>query len=151
MAFLLPTTILCLLGVTPYTKRVTGMRLMLAADPAEPQRPKQTATEGEDAGLVTSLKNARANLASRSSPGAGLGTADEQSDAAYADLINTSMEQRGISLSNNDVEELEKGGTMWEDKAKEEKNKLGVLGDVFSVLKAFSGGAHIVKDKFGQT
>jgi hypothetical protein len=30
------------------------------------------------------------------SPGAGLQTADEQADAAYADLINTTMDQRGI-------------------------------------------------------
>ena len=40
------------------------------------------------------MENARKNEKSYSSPGAGLLTADEQSDAAYADLINTSMDQR---------------------------------------------------------
>ena len=32
-----------------------------------------------------------------STTGGGLATADEQSDAAYADLINTSIDQRGKS------------------------------------------------------
>jgi hypothetical protein len=44
------------------------------------------------------MQDARNNLINRSSPGAGLETADEQSDAAYADLINTSMDQRFIGI-----------------------------------------------------
>lgn len=39
---------------------------------------------------------------------------DEQADAAYADLINTTMEQRGIeNLSSEELEQLDKGGTMY--------------------------------------
>ena len=43
---------------------------------------------------VQAMKDARNSLQSNLSPGAGLQTADEQADAAYADLINTSMDQR---------------------------------------------------------
>lgn len=50
--------------------------------------------EGGKEDLKKAMLNARKNLESNSSPGAGLATADEQSDAAYADLINTSMDQR---------------------------------------------------------
>jgi len=39
---------------------------------------------------------------------------DEQADAAYADLINTTMQQRGIdNLTNDEMERLDKGGTMY--------------------------------------
>jgi len=39
---------------------------------------------------------------------------DEQADAAYADLINTTMEQRGIeNLSSEELDQLDKGGTMY--------------------------------------
>ena len=86
------------------------------------------------------------------SPGAGLETADEQSDAAYADLINTSVDQRGIELSKNDLKELNKGGKMWEKGATTgDKRKLGLLSDLGNVFKALSGGAHIEKNKFGET
>ena len=43
---------------------------------------------------VKAMKDARESLQNKLSPGAGLQTADEQADAAYADLINTSMDQR---------------------------------------------------------
>ena len=42
----------------------------------------------------SAMENARRNEKSGSSPGAGLSTADEQAEAAYADLILTSMDQR---------------------------------------------------------
>jgi hypothetical protein len=42
--------------------------------------------------FVNAIKNTQDNL----SPGADLETADEQSEAAYADLIKTSMDQRFI-------------------------------------------------------
>ena len=96
---------------------------------------------------------------------------DEQSDAAYADLINTTMQQRGIdNLSTEEMERLDKGGTMyavyhsfnsthsltylyerWEKEAKTTVNKLGLFGDIMNALKALSGGAHIEKNKFGET
>ena len=50
--------------------------------------------DGDDDIIVRAMKNARDNEGSGTSPGAGLPTADEQADAAYADLINTSMDQR---------------------------------------------------------
>ena len=43
---------------------------------------------------VKAMKDARESFQNKLSPGAGLQTADEQADAAYADLINTSMDQR---------------------------------------------------------
>jgi len=102
--------------------------------------------------LERALSNARLSIEEGKSPGAGLSSAEEQSAAAYADLINTSMQQRGInSLSLNETTSLERGGRMWEKNSLTEKNKLGLLGDVFSVLKAFVGGAHIEKNKFGET
>lgn len=85
-----------------------------------------------DNNIEKSLENARKNIIERKSPGAGLATAgvclfiytkyhtysisitDEQADAAYADLINTTMEQRGIeNLSSEELEQLDKGGTMY--------------------------------------
>ena len=87
------------------------------------------------------MQNARTSASKGLSPGAQLLTADEQSDAAYADLINTSMDQRGIEeLTEDDLELLNKGGYMWEEGSKSKQNKNGVLGDLFNVLKAFSGG-----------
>jgi len=101
---------------------------------------------------------------------------DEQADAAYADLINTTMQQRGIdNLTNDEMERLDKGGTMyvffhsyffiayslvpsltylcfrWEKGAKTTVNKLGLFGDIMNAFKALSGGAHIEKNEFGET
>ena len=43
------------------------------------------------------MSNARMNEKNKRSPGADLQTADEQADAAYADLLNTSLDQRFAS------------------------------------------------------
>lgn len=40
------------------------------------------------------MLNARKNSATKTSPGANLSTAEEQAEAAFADIINTSMEQQ---------------------------------------------------------
>ncbi len=81
------------------------------------------------------------------------------------------MQQRGIdNLSSEEMERLDKGGTMyvfyhsftithlliysyerWEKDAKTTVNKLGLFGDIMNALKALSGGAHIEKNKFGET
>lgn len=106
-------------------------------------------TDAED--IRQALENARKCAASGLSPGAGLATADEQSDAAYADLINTSVDQRNISLTDEDLELLERGGKMWESGSKEKQQRGGILGDLFNVISALSGGAHIAKNKFGET
>ena len=68
--------------------------------------------------LKSAMMNARKNQISNKSPGSGLGTADEQSDAAYADLINTSIDYQGKELSEADLHELAKGSHMWENNAK---------------------------------
>eukprot|EP00611_Tribonema_gayanum_P028410 TRINITY_DN72_c0_g1_i1.p2 TRINITY_DN72_c0_g1~~TRINITY_DN72_c0_g1_i1.p2 ORF type:complete len:136 (-),score=29.80 TRINITY_DN72_c0_g1_i1:1095-1502(-) len=49
---------------------------------------------GGDIELAKALDNARRNLEEGKSPGAGLATAEEQADAAYADLILTSVDQK---------------------------------------------------------
>lgn len=98
------------------------------------------------------MMDARKSQESGLSPGAQMMTADEQSDAAYADLINTSMDQRGIDeLSEEELELLDRGGQMWESGSTEKENKKGLVGDLFNVFKAFSGGAHITKNKYGET
>jgi len=103
--------------------------------------------------LEKAMSNARENAAKGLSPGAGLATADEQSDAAYADLINTSMDQKGIDqLEQNELEALDKGGRMWEKGSKEKGSKrFGILSNLFDVAEALSGGAHIQKNKYGET
>ena len=57
-------------------------------------RMQMTVLDGDDDSIVRAMKNARDNEGSGTSPGAGLPTAEEQAEAAYADLINTSMDQR---------------------------------------------------------
>ena len=101
--------------------------------------------------LEKSLLNAKRNIETKSSPGANLQTADEQADAAFADIIYSSMQQRGITeLSKGDKELLAKGATMWEKGAKDEK-KTSLIGNIMSVFEALSGGAHITKNEFGET
>lgn len=108
--------------------------------------------EGGKEDLKKAMLNARKNLESNSSPGAGLATADEQSDAAYADLINTSMDQRGLEgLSEEELEQLSTGSKMWEKGAKTQKRKMGVFGDLMNVLSAVAGGAQIEKNEYGET
>lgn len=102
--------------------------------------------------LESAMMKARLNAKMNSSPGAGLETSEEQMEAAYADLINTTVDQRRINeLSSEEMKVLSRGSTMWEDNVKTKRNKFGILGDLFNVFKALNGGAHIEKDKFGRT
>eukprot|EP00596_Hydrurales_sp_CCMP1899_P001474 CAMPEP_0119051098 /NCGR_PEP_ID=MMETSP1177-20130426/72830_1 /TAXON_ID=2985 /ORGANISM="Ochromonas sp, Strain CCMP1899" /LENGTH=120 /DNA_ID=CAMNT_0007030189 /DNA_START=195 /DNA_END=556 /DNA_ORIENTATION=+ len=102
----------------------------------------------EDEGY-TSEETAKAMEAARQcaanglSPGAGLPTAEEQSEAAYADMINTTMDQKGLDLSEQELKALNKGGRMWEKGALTTVNKMGILSDFSNLWKALSGGAHI--------
>lgn len=106
----------------------------------------------EDIKLSNSMKQARECETKGLSPGGGLATAEEQSDAAYADLINTSIDQRGIdALSEDELKNLERGGQMWEKGSKSKEPKSGFFGEVVELFKALNGGAHIEKDKFGET
>jgi len=102
----------------------------------------------ESDGLRKALESAKKNRSDKTSPGAGLQSAEEQAEAAYADLILTSSGSN--QLTDSELQALEKGGTMWESESKE-TNKLGKVGDIFSLAKALLGGAHIVKNKFGET
>jgi hypothetical protein len=62
------------------------------------------------------------------------------------------MDQRGIeNLDEKEVEQLTQGAYMWEKGATKRQNKAGILGDIANLWGALSGGAHIVKNKFGET
>lgn len=50
--------------------------------------------------LDAAMANARANLAEGKSPGAGLDSAFDQADAAFADLIVTSVDDQGVTLDD---------------------------------------------------
>lgn len=102
------------------------------------------------AATAQAMTNARNCESAGLSPGAGLATADEQADAAYADLINTSMDQRGLELSEDDIKALTKGGKMWESGSTTERTQ-GLFGNLKNVFTALSGGAHIEKNEFGET
>lgn len=52
----------------------------------------------DDIDLDGAITNARKNLAEGKSPGAGLESAYDQADAAFADLIMTSVDDQGVSL-----------------------------------------------------
>lgn len=60
------------------------------------------AADGEsgDIDLNEAMANARANLAEGRSPGAGLESAFDQADAAFADLIVTSVDDQGVTLED---------------------------------------------------
>lgn len=103
--------------------------------------------------LAKAMRNARENEKKGMSPGANL-DAFEAADAAYADLINTTMDTYNLdNLSDQELEELVQGAQMWEPGARnDEKNKSkGFLGDLLNLLGAVGGGAHIEKNEFGET
>jgi hypothetical protein len=110
-------------------------------------------SNSESKTLKKALEQAKVNRDNLMSPGAGVDDAFEAADAAYADLILTSVDNRELELGDEDLKDLERGGTMWEDGAKDRVNskKGGFVGDVFNALSALAGGAHIVKDKNGET
>lgn len=54
--------------------------------------------DSDNIDLRNGMMNARANIAEGQSPGAGLESAYDQADAAYADLIVTSVDNQGIAL-----------------------------------------------------
>jgi len=111
--------------------------------------PRLCAEEGEDS-IEKAMAAARRNEKQNTSPGAGL-DAFAAADAAYADLINTSMDQRGLESDDLDLAKLERGGKMWESGALNKTRKGGLLGDLGNTLTALFGGAQIEKNKFGET
>ncbi|KAG5188825.1 hypothetical protein JKP88DRAFT_25051 [Tribonema minus] len=103
---------------------------------------------GGDIELAKALDNARRNLEEGKSPGAGLATAEEQADAAYADLILTSVDQKHLSLGDEDLAELTKAGMM--DSKSTSRRSRGWAGDIADVFNALKGGAHIQRQKDGR-
>ena len=96
-----------------------------------------------DADLTRALSDARASAAAGFSPGAGLGlTPEEQAEAAYADLVDTSL-WGGNAEGENDVEALSRAGRMSAE-SKERKSG-GVLSGAVELFRALSGGAHITR------
>ena len=91
---------------------------------------------------------ARACEAGGLSPGAGLKDAEAQAEAAFADMINTTVDVTGESLGSDALEELALGGTM--DAASKGKKSGSLLDDVVGLFGALSKGAHIVKQKGGR-
>eukprot|EP00793_Prasinoderma_coloniale_P000749 PRCOL_00003899-RA len=88
-----------------------------------------------------SLQKAKECVDAGVSPGAGLGlSAEEQADAAFADLILTSSDGDAGALEAGELEELASGGKM---AGAQEK------GGIWGLLGALSGGAHIVRRKDG--
>lgn len=82
------------------------------------------------------------------SPGAGLTDADAQADAAFADMINTTVDVTGEALDSEELSQLSRGGKM--DEESKSKKSGGILGDVRDLFGALSKGAHIVKQKGGR-
>ena len=63
------------------------------------------------------------------------------------------MDQKGIQeLEKTELEALDRGGKMWEKGVKEkDKGRFGIFSDLLNVAEALSGGAHITKNKYGET
>ncbi|CAM9804993.1 unnamed protein product [Ectocarpus fasciculatus] len=126
-----------------------GRHVGACSPPTGRTRPRLTLKSGEaesssdDIDLSSAMANARANLAAGTSPGAGLESAFDQADAAFADLIVTSVDDQGVTLDDEEVQELAQSGMMDQDSTS--KKSKGLLGDIKDVFGALSGGAHIVK------
>ena len=98
--------------------------------------------------ISDAMAAARACEAGGLSPGAGLKDPEAQAEAAFADMINTTVDVTGESLGSDALEELALGGTM---DAKSKGGKSGsLLDDVVGLFGALSKGAHIVKQKGGR-
>lgn len=83
-----------------HPQKRAGLSLLDSQDSMERKREilRCTTQGSDDIDLRNGMMNARANLAEGRSPGAGLESAYDQADAAYADLIVTSVDNQGIAL-----------------------------------------------------
>lgn len=104
--------------------------------------------ENVDAGIAEAMAAARTCEASGLSPGAGLRDAEAQAEAAFADMINTTVDVTGEELSGAALSRLAEGGRM--DQESTSKKSAGLLGDIKDLFGALSKGAHIVKQKGGR-
>ena len=100
----------------------------------------------DDASLTSALANARASARAGFSPGAGLELgAEAQAEAAYADLINTSLDVGGATIDADDVEALRAGGEM--DATSASRKSGSAFRAALELFDALRGGAHIVNDE----
>ena len=111
------------------------------------------ASETEDSGpssseIRTAMQAARDCEAVGLSPGAGLSDSEAQAEAAFADMINTTVDVTGEALGAEELENLAKGGMM--DKSSTSKKSGSLFDDVKDLFGALSKGAHIVKQKNGR-
>lgn len=104
--------------------------------------------EGVDVDIADAMAAARACEASGLSPGAGLRDAEAQAEAAFADMINTTVDVTGEQLSGTALNRLAEGGRM--DEESTSKKSAGLFGDIKDLFGALSKGAHIVKQKGGR-
>jgi len=110
---------------------------------------QESEEETSEETLEFAMSNARKNSLEGLSPGAGLMTAEEQAEAAFADLINTSLDGADRNaLTGAEISELSEGGRM--DEGSKARKSGGLLADVVGLFEALSKGAHIVKQKDGR-
>ena len=99
--------------------------------------------------LKKALQNAKSNIDTCTSPGAGIEDPWEAAETAYADLIYTSTSFQNKTLSEEELLDLSKGGTMWEEGSTKQKEK-GFLDGLTSLFGSLAGGAHIVRQEDGR-
>ena len=98
------------------------------------------------AATTSALANARASARAGFSPGAGLElTAEEQAAAAYADLVNTSLDADGATIAADGVDALRAGGEM--DATSTSRTSGNAVRAALELFDALRGGAHIVHDE----
>ena len=141
-------------GGTRATRALATSRRAGGRERVRGARAAASGSGGEDVGaageskslenLKSALNNARTNLDEQTSPGAGLESAEEQAEAAFADLLLTSLDDGREA----DLSELAESGTMPEE-ATGRKSK-NWLGDMQQLFGALAGGAHIVKKEDGR-
>lgn len=83
----------------------------LSARVAAPDvKKKKDVDDDDDASIAASMAAARACEASGMSPGAGLSSAEDQAEAAFADMINTTVDVTGEALDADARARLAEGG-----------------------------------------
>jgi len=115
------------------------------------ERVRASATEAEGpsaAEIIDAMAAARQCEAGGLSPGAGLKDSEAQAEAAFADMINTTVDVTGERLGSEALQELARGGAM--DAASTSKKSGSFFEDVVGLFGALSKGAHIVKQKNGR-
>ena len=123
--------------------RASNRRVVVAPLKAKEAEPGDAVEE-----ISTAMADARVCEESGLSPGAGLADADAQADAAFADMINTTIDVTGEALDSEELSRLSRAGRM--DEESKSKKSGGILGDVKDLFGALSKGAHIVKQKGGR-